>query len=197
MKTTYTSLLLLLSSLAFGQFINIPDPNFRVVLMQKFPQCFNGAQQLDTICMLPWGTDSINASNMGITNVEGLQYISSIDYLDLSHNAITALPENGGEGMFYTYNNINLSYNGLTVLPDWFVNTYPSTSDLSHNNFQNLDNFMIVNGPSRTNCNYNQLTTLPSNPRIWYTGAHTYFYCAHNNLSSIPSISNRIFPGLT
>ncbi|MCD6069122.1 MAG: hypothetical protein K0S33_3948 [Bacteroidetes bacterium] len=187
MKTTLLALLIAFSTSAFGQYINIPDPVFRALLIQEFPSCFNASQQMDTTCMSVMGVDSLNASNMGITNVEGLQYIAVIDHLDLSHNAISSLPANAGVEVVISYLTMDLSYNQLSVLPDWITNTYVYTSDLSHNNFVNLDNFMINVGPSRTNCSYNQLSSLPPNPRLWYSGAWTYFYCAHNNLTSIPA----------
>src|SRR6187549_2990881 len=93
MKTILATLglsLFLLTS-AKAQFIQIPDPIFKTYLQQTFPTCFNGSGMMDTTCNELFWADTVDVSNMGISDLTGVQYIFG-NVLNCSGNQLTWIP---------------------------------------------------------------------------------------------------------
>src|SRR5438874_9753615 len=109
-KIFIASCIILLSMMqpARSQYVTLPDTIFRNYLQTIVPSCFNGAGQLDTTCLDLYLIDSISVSNMGITDLTGIQYCWPMR-VNCSHNLLTSLPSMNGYSL-------NCSYNYLTQL---------------------------------------------------------------------------------
>ena len=81
---------------------------------------------------------SLDLSNMGLTDISGLEYLSGLEELNLSNNQITNI-----EPLAHLMNliNLDLSYNKITdisVLPYYACNYEYRTINLSHNNITDI-----------------------------------------------------------
>ena len=93
--------------------------------------------------------ESVDLSNLGLTSVEGIQYLSGLKEINLSHNKISDLTP-----LSYMMNleKIDLSYNNITdisKLPNYAVNSIEAkTVNLSHNQIKDIScvkNWVITN----------------------------------------------------
>ena len=93
--------------------------------------------------------ESVDLSNLGLTSVEGIQYLSGLKEINLSHNKISDLTP-----LSYMMNlkKIDLSYNNITdisKLPNYAVNSVAAkTVNLSHNQIKDIScvkNWVITN----------------------------------------------------
>lgn len=84
-----------------------------------------------------------------------------LNYMDLSHNHLTSLPENFG--LLFHLKTLLLSYNRLTSLPDSFASLIKLEKlDLSHNQLKSLpQDFTKMECLTRLNVSKNRLKVLP------------------------------------
>ena len=61
-----------------AQYVTIPDANFRTRLQQLYPACFNGGGQMNTNCSAIINEMELLVGNLGITNLGGIEYFSSL-----------------------------------------------------------------------------------------------------------------------
>src|SRR5438046_1650957 len=90
-------LILLTVLLAFtfpskAQYITIPDPSLRSLLLDRYPSCFNALQQMDTTCSPIINETQFAFVNASITDWQGFQYLRSLQYLDFFGSYPNGLP---------------------------------------------------------------------------------------------------------
>ena len=75
MKTFFkiVFLLILANTQVNGQFVTIPDTNFRYILIQNFPSCFNVNQEMDTTCSEIVYLSNLNAASASIQDLTGVK----------------------------------------------------------------------------------------------------------------------------
>jgi uncharacterized repeat protein (TIGR01451 family) len=181
---------------AQAQYITIPDANFRNVLKQKYPTCFNASNQLDTVCAGNVVADSLEIPGRQIANLEGVKYFKKLKRLNCSFNQLTSLPllPNSLEHLECDYNQLTnlpilpsnlyqLYCNGnqLTSLP-----TIPSSLEVLDCESNNLTSLPALGTISVLICGYNQLTSLPEMPYL------SYLKCEHNQLTQLPELSSGV-----
>lgn len=147
-----------LSFAAKAQYVNIPDAAFRSFLIGKFPACFNGAQQLDTVCAasitsMQLGSSYPNAST--VFSVEGLQYFKGLRQLVINNTSIHNLPPLP-HNLIYA----NLGFNLLDTLPPLPATLLQLSVEV--NRFYWLP--ALPNNLTVLACGYNYLTSIPSLP---------------------------------
>ncbi len=84
-------LFLINTSSLYAQNVYIPDPVFRNYLNTNFPGCMDSPAFLNTTCAANI-TGIINIPNLGIIDLTGIEYFSSIVYLNCSQNNLIFLP---------------------------------------------------------------------------------------------------------
>lgn len=115
-------------------FVKIPDTHFRAKLQELYPSCFVG-NQMDKDNSNIISATGLDLSNLGITDLTGIQYFTSITHLDCSGNKLKQLPPLPKHLVY-----LDCSNNKLILLPELY-------DDLVH-----------------LECDNNQLTSLPVLP---------------------------------
>ena len=111
--------LLMLTTISKAQYVNIPDSNFRKVLINLLPSCFNGAGQLDTTCSGVSGTTYIFCQSAGIKELTGIEYFKNLNQLYCHNNLLTFLPN-----FHHLFGTFDCSSNKLTSplnIPDSII----------------------------------------------------------------------------
>ena len=159
---------------ANAQWVTIPDSNFVAFLQQEYPQCMNG-NQMDTTCSAIVYATHINCSNMNISDLTGIQYFDSLEYLSCSGNQLTTLPPLP-DGL----KDLECELNQLTVLPN-----LPDSLTFVNCNYNQLTTLpALPNSLVHLLCHHNQLTSLPQLP----SSLHSLF-AKNNQLTSMPLVS--------
>ncbi len=211
---------LLVSLLFFANFCNaqkvmIPYDSFRDFLKNKYPSCFDSFDSLDITCGEIVNEDSLNIYGLGRTglnylSLEGIQYFTSLKYLNCTDNAIISSPPLPATLKFLNWSFNGLGYGGayLPPMPEglthlictncylgYFNNRLPSTLtylDCSNNTFNgdqfaefyygltNLNTFICKNQFNIAPYSHS-LSFLPLLPN-----SITYLDCSDNALSSLP-----------
>lgn len=165
---------LFVSVFAKAQYVNIPDSNFRALLIKIYPACFNGSGQLDTTCSGILNEDSMYFQHDSIQDLTGVQYFKSLTLLDCDSNLLTTLPT-----LPNTLQYLFCSYNQLTSLP---ALPSPLTSlSCEYNQLTSLPT--LPNSLTSILCDGNQLQNLPTLP-----ASLTTLVCAFNQLQNLPSL---------
>jgi len=179
-------LLLLLSIVTMRQihgqiFVTIPDANFVTYLQGIVPTAMSGNQMNTSSSQVTSYTQTINVNSLSIANLSGVQYFTSITYLDCGTNSLTSLPTlpNG-----LTY--LDCTSNSLSTLP-------PLPNTLVHltcftNSLTTLPS--IPNATTYLDCRYNALNILPALPN-----SLTYLNCGNNNITCFPNFPNSFAAG--
>jgi hypothetical protein len=176
-RTVLCFLLYLFSETAFGQYVNIPDPNFVSFLQAHYPSCMSGAF-LDTTCSAIINEWSLSCPGGNIYDLTGIQYFDNLQGLDCSQNNLSFLPPlpNALQSLDCEENNLS----SLPALP-------ASLQQLSC--WGNNISYLPTPLPNLTflNCSFNPLYTLPPLPATITTLA-----CAANNLTTISNLPPNI-----
>jgi len=159
---------------AHAQFVDIPDSNFRKVLIALYPSCFNENKQMDTTCSGIVYETKLRVPAKGIKNLEGVQYFDYLMLLDCSSNSLTSLPS-----LLSRLSELYCNLNQLTSLPNLPRNL--SILDCSYNQLTSLPS--LPSSLDFLTCSYNQITSLPELPFGLYT-----LVCQANNLKSLPTL---------
>jgi hypothetical protein len=178
-------------------YVAIPDSNFIHYLKTLIPSAFKG-DSLNRTNNLVTTMLGINADNLGIADLNGIQYFTSLMSLSCSTNSLTSLP-----ALPNTVTYIYCNHNNLTSLP-----TLPSTLgylecdtnqltsiptlpySLQYLSCLNNNIAVLPTLPSSLNyldCGNNSITTLPSIPN-----SLTYLSCQNNSLISLPPLPNKL-----
>ncbi|MBX7225936.1 MAG: T9SS type A sorting domain-containing protein [Chitinophagales bacterium] len=143
-----------------GQFVTIPDANFRNYLKGQMPLCFNGSDQLDTTCLdvQTFGAIALSGISHGsIFSLEGMQYFRNVQIVNLQMSTLTYIPAFSSKTReIWLYN-----CDALEAIP-----SLPET----------LTSLRIVN------TSVNALPQLPN--------ALTEVICTNNDIALIPNIPN-------
>ena len=169
-------LLLLLPILGRAQFI-VPDTNLVERLEQIVPNAMNG-NVLDTLHPDVIGLMTLYLDNDGLTDLNGIQYFTSVEDLHIGSNDIVSLPA-------LPPNLVNLfCFNsGLTALP-----ALPASVQKIECGANNLTGLPPL--PSALNeldCFNNQITILPALPP-----SLKILHCSSNLLSSLPTLPDSL-----
>ena len=74
-----------------AQYVSIPDPGLRATLLQQYPTCFNGSQQMDTTCSGITDATDLSLIGSNILNLDGVQYFDNLVDLTIWNSAIDSL----------------------------------------------------------------------------------------------------------
>lgn len=138
--------------------VQIPDVNLKVAINKELGKPIDKFIRVSELESLK----SLSASNLNITNLEGLQYATNLEYLNLSYNKISDISVLGKT----TYKNLKTLYLNNNEIKDI---THLALNKFSNLLILNLDNNRITdigiltenNFPTLTNVNIkNQLTVL-------------------------------------
>jgi hypothetical protein len=159
-------------------YVLIPDANFRVYLQSLIPTAFNGNSLNITNTLVTTSTQSLFVNNNLISNLDGVQYFTSLIYLNCSHNYLTTLPS-----LPNTLAHLVCNSNSLTSLP--LLPTSLTTLRCHFNSLTSLPS--LPNSLLKLICNSNSLTNLPS-----LTTNLFELVCNSNSLTSLPSLPNSL-----
>ena len=87
-KGYFSSLFICISFWSFGQIVNIPDANFKNKLIEQGVDFNNDGEIQESEAVEVY---SLNLSSSSISSLEGLQYFSTLSFLDCSNNLLTDL----------------------------------------------------------------------------------------------------------
>jgi len=157
--------------------VTIPDTNFASHLQTIIPGAMTG-NQMDTTSTLVTSMQSLSVMGKNISNLYGLQFFSSLAFLDCNSNILNALPTLPASLKF-----INCGGNPLVSLP---------------NNLNSLDTLIcggcyltslptLPNNMTYLDCNGNSLSTLPSLPN-----SLLHLDCFSNPLGALPPLPANI-----
>ena len=96
-----------------AQTASVPDPAFLSFLKTKYPSVINASDQL-IIAQAATVTGTLECSNRGITNLQGVQYFINIKTLRASYNNLTSLPNLSA---LTKLEGLDIQYNQLVMLP--------------------------------------------------------------------------------
>ncbi|MHB8261215.1 MAG: leucine-rich repeat domain-containing protein [Bacteroidia bacterium] len=188
------------AGMGYGQtWVTIPDANFVTYLQSIIPAAMSG-NQMNTSSTLVTTRDTINVNGYGlsISNLSGIQYFTSLKYLDCGVNSLTSLP-----ALPNTLTFLACEINSLTSLPalpnsitsiDCYNNQLTSLPALPAS-LTYLDCFgnQLTSLPALPNslttlvCNTNSLTTLSALPNSLHS-----LECHNNNITCFPTFPNSI-----
>jgi uncharacterized repeat protein (TIGR01451 family) len=187
MKKIYSSVKLILkilvfviciSKLSYGQYVVIPDSNFKNLLQSRYPGCISG-NMLDTTCAAIVNETILECPAANIADLTGVQYFDNLITLNCEANDLLTIPP-----LPVTLEGLFCGQNMLTSLP-----ALPSNLRFFYCGF----NFYLTSIPALPSslevlaCYYDSLTTLPSLPPNL-----RYLECGGNFLSTIPSIPSTV-----
>ena len=176
-------LLLLLSISFVGQiqgqtWVTIPDANFVTYLQATIPSAMSG-NQMNTASTIVTTRDSIDVHNKSISNMFGIQYFTSLTYLNCGNNYnITSLP-----ALPSTLTYLDCYTNALTslpALPNGLTQLW-----CENNSLTSLPT--LPNSLTGLYCFNNQLTSLPVLPN-----SLTRLDCWNNHITCFPTFPNTI-----
>ena len=171
-------LLLALPMFYFGQNVNIPDANFKAYLVGNTAINTNGDKEIQVIEASTF-TDSIDCSEMNISNLRGIEAFTALTALYCGNNQLTSLDVSKNYALAYLW----CSYNQLTNLVS--KNTALIELSCEGNQLTSLD---LSKNTALTSlvCGFNQLTSLD----ISKNSALTYLTCEENQLKSLDASKN-------
>jgi len=165
---------LLLTLLSRAQYVTIPDASFQAYLQTKFPSCFNGSGMMDTTCSAVLTADTIIVSGLAIQDITGIQYFTSLKYLDCSNGNYITVPFSLPNSL--TYLNCFNSISPLNDGPYTYFPTFPnSLKYLNCSANGTVVNFLVApDSLTYLDCSGNGLHSLPLLPNNL-----TYLNCSY------------------
>ncbi len=153
----------------------VPDAVFANYLHNTIPAAMQGDSLNTGSTLVTTTTHSLNLSDVGIANLNGVQYFTSLTYLNCSGNTFTSLP-----ALPNTLTFLDCSYNThLTTLP-----VLPNSIQTLWCQYDSLTS--ITSLPAQLQALYcfnNYLTTLPALPNALQT-----LECYNNVLTTLPAL---------
>ncbi|HVD99351.1 MAG TPA: T9SS type A sorting domain-containing protein [Cytophagaceae bacterium] len=181
--------------------VSIPDVNFANWLTSNYPSCMC-SNILITGCSALSSATSIDVSNLGITNLTGIQYFPNLITLDASGNSLSNLPTlpsslltlNVANNTITTFPALPTGLTNLNFSGNGYSGTIPSlpsgitTLDLSNNSITSLPS--LPSSIQTLDCSHNQLATLPSLPNsLCSLIANTNLSLCYTNAPSCPGFT--------
>lgn len=184
MKTTQrmTLIAVLLFTVIFTSksqnYVLIPDANFATYLKGLIPGAIKGSSLNIASTLVTTETKSINVGGQSIKDLSGIQYFTSLTWLDCSHTGLTVMPPLPNSLRF-----LDCGSNNLTRLP-----TLPNSLTTLNCYFNFLSDLpALPNSLANLNCQFNSITNLPTLPI-----ALDMLQCHNNQLSTFPSFPNSL-----
>jgi len=203
MKKIFLHIVLVFISFAgYCQTVSIPDPAFLNFLKDKFPLTINGSDKL-IVSEAALVTSNISCSDLGIKNLEGIQYfiqtkriiasnneivsipsllpITTLQTLHIFNNKLTSMPDFTG---LVNLKTVLLYENQLTQMPKFGNNPIMEEIIISKNKLTKLQDLSVVPSLLKLDVGQNQLTQLPdlsSNTNL------EELICWNNQLTDLPS----------
>lgn len=159
--------------------VTIPDANFVTYLQTTIPSAMSGNQMDTSNPLVTTTTDSIIFTNRNIFNLSGIQYFSSLTYLNCDSNHLQSLPT-----LSNSLISLHCHWNTLTSLPT--LPTSLTFLDCSWNSISSLPN--LPSSLNFLNCNTNSIASLPTLPNSLET-----LFCYSDWLTSLPTLPNSLF----
>src|ERR1700756_5141701 len=159
--------------------VTIPDTHFATYLRSIVPAAMHNDSLDISNPLVTTTTHSISVYNKNISDITGVQYFTSLTYLNCSDNPITSLPT-----LSSTLTHLDCSYTFLTNLPVALPGTLKYLN-CQNNSFTSLP--ALPNSLTLLYCGTNSLTTLPTLPNLMDTLA-----CDGNKLTGLPALPNSI-----
>jgi len=175
------NLVFISSKLVAQTWVTIPDVQFYYALQGIIPAALNGSHQLNITSPLVTTRDTLNLNNTSISNLSGIQYFTSLKYLNCELNPLMSIP---------TLPN-TITY--LDCGNDFNLTSLPSPLPTSLTQFFCYNNPLLKNLPPLPNsliyfrCDGDSLTSLPVLPNTLQT-----FYCFNNYITCFPTFPNSI-----
>jgi Leucine-rich repeat (LRR) protein len=159
--------------------VTIPDANFATYLQSIIPAAMSGNQMNTSSTLVTTTTQTISVSNKNIANLSGIQYFTSLTYLNCGDNSLTSIPTLPNSITYLNcFNNTHIT--SLPTLPSSL--TYLDCSD---NFLTSLP--LLPSSLDTLNCNSNSLTGLPALP-----SSLIYLACSQNALASLPTLPSAL-----
>lgn len=171
-------LLFLISSKLLAQNFWVPDANFRNALKTMYPTCFTVQDSLITNCSAIQNVIVLNIYNQNISNIVGIEFFTSLQYLHCDDNFLTSFPTLPPALQQLTCTNNLLS--SISILS-------PNLSDLSL--YDNLLTSISSLPPNLKNLGLgnNLLTSLPMLP-----DSLEFLDINQNNFTICPTLPNSL-----
>ena len=156
---------------SFAQNINIPDANFKAYLVGNTAINTNNDTEIQ-VSEATVFNDEINCSNLGITDLTGIEFFTSLKWLFCSNNALTTLDVSSNSALLQ----LNCNDNNLSTLNIYAGNL---RTVICHNN---AINFLIPSPNIEVLwCQNNNLTSVDlANRQLLLT-----LLCHNNELTSL------------
>jgi Leucine-rich repeat (LRR) protein len=173
------NLLLLTSKLAAQTWVTIPDAAFATYLHNTVPAAMQGDSLNISSTLVTTSTQTLNVSSLSISNLSGIQYFTSLTYLNCNNNKLSSLPAlpNTLTYLDCSYNHSLYSIQALSNSLQTLWCQYDSLSTLP----------ALPNALQTIFCFNNYLSTLPVLPASLQT-----LYCYNNVLTTLPALNNSL-----
>lgn len=187
----YTKRLLLLTlslastSVLLAQTFVLPDDNFKKCLNTIYPTTLNASGEL-IISEASKITGRFSCNDYGIENLDGIQYFTSINILQMQKNNIKYAPSLND---LKNLEQLDLNQNELTELPDISKLAKLTKLSVQQNNLAALPD--LSNHPLLTNLvvHNNYLKKIPSLDKLTKL---EYVNVAHNELKELPNLDKLV-----
>ena len=157
----------------------VPDSSFAVYLRGFIPAAMQGDSLNTSSTLVTSSTHSITVASQSINNLNGIQYFTSLTYLDCNDNNLKSLPT-----LPNTLTYLDCSYNYyLTTIP-----VLPTALQTLWCQFDSLTTLPAL--PTKLKslyCYNNFLTSVPVLPKYLKT-----FYCYNNSLTALPALDSSL-----
>jgi hypothetical protein len=167
----YLVIITCLFTYSFGTAQHIPDANFARGIRFQCSECLDSANNLTSIART---RTSLTVSIADITDLTGVEGFSSLNSLIVSHNNLTALPDNLPSGIKY----LNINGNKITSLK----RLPPDLRQLDCTNNQLTALPELPASLLMINCSYNKISVLPPLKNL------TSLFCTNNLLTFLPPL---------
>jgi type IX secretion system substrate protein len=159
--------------------VTIPDANFVTYLQSIIPSAMNGNQMNTSSTLVTTITHTINVQGLSIANLSGIQYFTSLTYLDCELNSLSNLPT-----LPVSLNFLMCGENSLTILP-----TLPAslTYLFCDHNYTLTSLPTLPTSLTYLSCGTTSLTSIPTLPN-----SLTFLECGVSNLTVLPSLPNSL-----
>jgi len=151
----------------------IPDANFVTYLQTLVPAAMQNDSLNTSSTLVTTSIHTINVRSKNISNLSGVEYFTSLTYLDCSQNSINTLP-----AMPSTLKTLWCSNNIISTLP-----ALPNTLNYLYADTNNIASISSLPTSLRVlTCGFNQLISLPNFPNSLQE-----VYCCGNGITSLPA----------
>lgn len=148
----------------------------------ELDHCELSSESLQSICECPH-LDVLVLSNCGLSNISGLERLTGLRVLDLTHNSINNIDP---IAQMTTLDELYLGHNAITSLPDFRALTSIRNLDLSYNLIETISNLSGCPTLERLNVSHNKLVSVK--PAAALPSLIT-FDASNNNVRDVGSLS--------